>query len=63
MYALIMNNQVVDIEKREINLSEYYHIDLIPHFIECDDTVEIGDTYTDGVFSKSIIQEQSEVGL
>ena len=52
MKALVINNRVVDIEKRDIDVYEYYHEDIAKLFIECPDDVEIGDEYIDGEFVK-----------
>jgi hypothetical protein len=57
MKALIFNNEVKDIEKRDIDVYEYYHKDIAKLFIECPDDVAIGDMYIDGEFVK---QEQLE---
>ena len=52
MKALIMNNTVIDIEKRDIDVYDYYHKDIAKLFVECPDDVEIGDAYIDGKFVK-----------
>jgi hypothetical protein len=52
MKALILHNQVVDIEKRDINLYEYYHEDIAKLFVDCPDDTSIGDSYIDGKFEK-----------
>ena len=52
MKALIMNNRVLDIEKRDINVFEYYHEDVAKLFVDCPDDVELGDRYENGVFIK-----------
>lgn len=52
MKALIVNNRVLDIEKRDINVFEYYHEDIAKLFVDCTEDVSIGDIYKDGVFIK-----------
>ena len=52
MKALIINDIVVDIEKREIDVYDYYHVDIAKLFMDCPDDVEIGDMYVDGTFKK-----------
>lgn len=52
MKALVMNDAVIDIEKRDIDVYEYYHKDIADMFIECPDDTEIGDSYIDGKFVK-----------
>ena len=52
MKALIRNNRVLDIEKRDIDVFEYYHEDVAKLFVECPDNVELGDRYENGVFIK-----------
>lgn len=60
MKALVINNMVVDIEKRDIDVYKYYHEDIAKLFVDCPDDVSIGDEYIDGVFVKSIEQEVDE---
>ena len=60
MKALVINNMVVDIEKRDIDVYEYYHKDIAKLFVDCPDDVSIGDEYVDGVFVKSIEQGVDE---
>ena len=50
MKALIIDNEVRDIEKRDIDVNEYYHKDIAKLFIDCPDDVEIGYLYKDGQF-------------
>lgn len=52
MKALIIDNEVRDIEKRDINVFEYYHEDIAKLFVDCTEDVSIGDIYKDGVFTK-----------
>ena len=52
MKALIIDNGVRDIEKRDIEVYDYYHKDIAKLFVECPDDVEIGDKYVDGEFVK-----------
>lgn len=52
MKALVINGKVRDIEKRDINVFEYYHEDIAKLFVDCPDDVSIGDIYKDGVFIK-----------
>ena len=52
MKALIIDNDVVDIEKRDINVFEYYHEDVAKLFVDCPEDVGIGDHYENGVFIK-----------
>lgn len=58
MKALVIDETVRDIEKRDIDVFEYYHKDIAKLFIDCPDDVNIGDKYIDGVFVK---QEEPEV--
>lgn len=59
MKALIIDNEVRDIEKRDIDVYDYYHKDIAKLFIECPDDVEIGDKYVDGKFIKR--EEPTEI--
>ena len=52
MTALVMNDTVLDIEKRDIDVYEYYHKDIAKLFIDCPDDTEIGAMYIDGEFKK-----------
>ena len=52
MKALVIDNEVRDIEKRDINVFEYYHEDVAKLFVDCPDDVELGDRYENGVFIK-----------
>ena len=52
MKALIIDEEVRDIEKRDIDVFEYYHHDIAQLFVDCTDDVSIGDRYIDGVFVK-----------
>ena len=52
MKALVINEIVVDIEKRDIDVYDYYHIDIAKLFMDCPEDVEIGDMYVDGTFKK-----------
>ena len=59
MKALIIDNEVRDIEKRDIDVYEYYHEDIAKLFIDCPDDTTIGDTYKDGEFikRKNLVEE------
>lgn len=61
MKALVMNNVVIDIEKRDIDVYEYYHKDIAKLFVDCPDNVEIGFTYSNGEFIPPIIEDETEV--
>ena len=61
MKALVINNVVMDIEKRDINVFEYYHPLIAEMFVDCDETVEMGDIYENGEFHKRIPEESEEV--
>lgn len=52
MKALVIDGSVRDIEKRDIDVFKYYHAEVAQLFIECDETVSIGDRYVDGKFVK-----------
>ena len=52
MKALIIDNEVRDIEKRDIDVYDYYHADIAKLFMDCQEDVEIGDMYVDGTFKK-----------
>ena len=52
MKALIIDEEVRDIEKRDIDVFDYYHPDIAQLFVDCTDEVSIGDRYIDGVFVK-----------
>ena len=54
MKALIMNDTVLDIEKRDIDVYEYYHEDIAKLFVDCPDDTELGDKYIDGEFKKPV---------
>lgn len=45
MKALVLNNQVVDIQENEFEVHESMS------WVECDNTVEVGYTYENGVFA------------
>lgn len=61
MKALVINNRVIDIETRDINVYEYYHEDVAKLFVDCSDNVSIGDSYIDGEFIKQETPENSKV--
>lgn len=61
MKALVINNEVRDIEKRDIDVYEYYHRDVADLFVDCTEDVEIGYLYIDGEFKKPYVPESSEV--
>lgn len=52
MKALVINNTVLDIEKRDIDVFEYYHEDVAKLFVDCPEDVSIGDRYENSVFIK-----------
>jgi hypothetical protein len=54
MKALIRNNRVLDIEKRDIDVYDYYHEDIAKLFVDCPDDTELGDIYLDGEFKKPV---------
>lgn len=54
MKALVINNEVRDVEKRDIDVFEYYHKDVAELFVDCPDDTEIGDAYLDGEFIKPV---------
>lgn len=57
MKALVINNSVMDVEKRDINVYDYYHKDIAKLFLDCPDDVEIGYLYKDGEFIKPEVSE------
>ena len=61
MKALVIDNEVRDIEKRDINVYDYYHEDVAKLFIECPEEVAIGDFYIDGEFIKPEDLEVNDV--
>lgn len=60
MKALVMNNIVIDIEKRDVDVFEYYHKDIAKLFVDCTEDVAIGDMYIDGEFVKPEVPEEQE---
>lgn len=50
MKALVRNNVVIDIEKRDINVFDYYHENTAKMFVDCPEDIEIGYLYENGVF-------------
>ncbi len=52
MKALVINGIVMDIEKRDIDVFEYYHPTIAEMFVDCDESVEMGDIYENGEFRK-----------
>lgn len=60
MKALVRNNIVIDIEKRDIDVYKYYHEDVAKMFVDCIEDVSIGDMYVDGIFMKPKEQEDEE---
>lgn len=57
MKALVIDNEVRDIEKRDIDVYEYYHKDIADMFIDCPEDVETGYKYIDGEFIKPEMPE------
>ena len=53
MKALVMNGVVIDIEKRDIDVYNYYHKDIATLFIECPDDTEVGFIHKNGEFIKT----------
>lgn len=53
MKALVINDVVVSIEKRDIDVYEYYHKDIAKLFVDCPDDTEKGDIYENGEFKKA----------
>ena len=60
MKALVINNEVRDIEKRDIDVFAYYHQDIAKLFVDCPDDTEIGDKYIDGEFIKPVEEADAE---
>lgn len=60
MKALVINSTVLDIEKRDIDVYEYYHEDIAKLFIDCPEDTELGDKYIDGEFVKPIEEVEAE---
>lgn len=60
MKALVIDGTVRDIEKRDINVYDYYHKDIAKLFLDCPDDVEIGYRYENGEFIRPIEQEVEE---
>lgn len=60
MKALVMNDVVIDIEKRDIDVFEYYHEDIAKLFIDCPDDTEIGYGYVDGEFVAPVDEVEGE---
>lgn len=60
MKALVINNSVIDIEKRDIDVFEYYHKDIAKLFVDCPDNVERGYRYIDGEFVSPVVEEGGE---
>ena len=60
MKALIIDNEVRDVEKRDIDVFKYYHKDIAKLFIDCPDDTERGDMYIDGEFVKPDILVENE---
>lgn len=50
MKALVIDNEVRDVEKRDIDVYEYYHKDVAKLFVDCPEDVEVGYLYKDGQF-------------
>lgn len=50
MYIFVINDEIRDIERRDIDLSKYYHSGVLQYFIEVPDgtDVTIGDYYVNG---------------
>lgn len=48
--ALVRNDVVIDIEKRDIDVYEYYHKDIADMFIDCPEDTEIGYLYVGSEF-------------
>lgn len=58
MKALVINDVVVSLEKRDIDVYDYYHKDIAKLFVDCPDDVEKGDLYEDGEFKKPFVEEE-----
>lgn len=52
MKALVINDEVRDVEKRDIDVYKYYHEDIAKLFVDCPEDTKKGDKYIDGVFVK-----------
>lgn len=50
----------MDIEKRDIDIYDYYHKDIADMFVDCPEDVEIGYTYENGEFIKPAESEVDE---
>lgn len=61
MKALVIDNEVRDIEQRDINVYDYYHEDIAKLFVDCSEEVVIGDLYIDGEFVKPNKTEVNDV--
>lgn len=49
-YARVQYNQVAELTRTDRDITQLFHPDLL--WIEVDGTVEVGDTYSNGVFAK-----------
>ena len=63
MKSFIRYNRVMAIEKRDIDVYEYYHEDFAKLFVDCPDDTEIGDIYEDGVFRKPLKEPDENGGV
>ena len=61
MKALVIDGAVRDIEKRDINVYDYYHEDVAKLFIDCTDDVKIGYLYENGEFIEPVVLEEQGV--
>ena len=52
MKALVIDNMVVGIERRDVDVYDYYHKDIAKLFVDCPDDTEKGDIYENGKFVK-----------
>lgn len=60
MKALVIDNEVRDIEKRDIDVFKYYHKDIAKLFIDCPDDTKRGDRYINGEFVKAETLAENE---
>lgn len=63
MKALIIDNEVRDVEVRDIDVFKYYHRDIAKLFIDCPDDTKRGDRYIDGEFIKleTLVRKEEQV--
>lgn len=52
MKALVINDVVVSLEYRDIDVHDYYHKDIANLFVDCPSDTKKGDKYVNGKFVK-----------